>query len=301
MRWNITVFVASFWFACVSIGVTPVSSIAAEADWFPEIPERPVVLVLDVALDEENGRNAQATLSIPLSESFTSNLSLGHSSIDLQPESLEFAYGSGGLTYQYKGFGIGVDIGVWGDSSVLDTVDYTGRIFYQWEKWQADLSVTYRDIDFSFQLRSPVTDRIVSRAGNLTATAVGGGLVFYPDDHWSFYVNGADHNYNANLRILNFAFALRLLSLQSLTLSSSFPQWYWAAGVNYSTGSRRINLEYTSNQSVFDRLETESVSGALQVPLGGSGDYYLDLRIGSQQTDPFSSVAFGVVSILMFW
>jgi len=292
---------------------------AADEDWFPEIPDPPIVLVIDGAFDDAGGRDYQAALDLPFLGGYTASLMLGRAHIDLQSDSLDFVYGSAGIRYQYKGLGAGIEVGVWGDSDLLDTRDYTGRISYQWERWRVDLKAVYRAIDFGINnLRSPITDQLISFSAKITDRAWGGGLAFYPTRHWGFYLDGEQHHYDAALRSQQFAQALRRLSLTGLdarrlttvlrrqavsTLeeSSGFPRWSWSGGVDYAFSDSRVNIEYSVTQSVFDRQRSNSLSAAYQFPLGRSQSYYLDLRLGREEPNLFPGSLFGGVSLLMFF
>ena len=55
------------------------------------------------------------------------------------------------------------------------------------------------------------------------------------------------------------------------------------------------------DQSIFDELRSDTISGSYQFPLGPTGDYFLELRLGHQDTDDLPSLWFGVLSFYWFF
>ena len=126
-------------------------------------------------------------------------------------------------------------------------------------------------------------------------------MYLYPTERWSLYFTGEDHRYDGDLERLDQDLAERLLGLRSLTLSSSFPEWFWRAGLDFGFGLQNLNLEYAVDQSIFDELRSNTISGSYQFPLGPAGDYYLELRLGNQDTDDLPSLWFGILSFYWFF
>lgn len=273
----------------------------------PEAAERLNALSLSAYLDEDDTWSTEVMADVPVGQRLRIFGSVGYSALNLGSaplsganRDLEFAYGTAGLGYEKGRFSSDLSFGVWGDDEVVATRDLRASAGYDTARGGIRLTGVYRDLDFTVRRFVPDVG-VVTEARSTEATGVGLELRVSPTGTWRIYAGGETSDYDDQLEQLLGRIPLQLLAQRQLTLSSTFPDWAWRAGTDVFLGMHRVNLEYAADKSIFGGLESTATSVAWQFPLGASGSWALDLRIGRADADLSAATAYGLASLSLVY
>lgn len=273
----------------------------------PEPAERFDVFRLSAYLDDDDTWSTEVGLDVAVGASLRTFGTLGYSALNLGPapfsgaeQDVDFAYGTAGIGYERGGFSTDLSLGLWGDEEVVATRDLRAGAGYDTALGGIRLTGVYRDLDFTVRRLVPDTG-LVTEDRSTDATGVGLELRLSPASAWRIYAGGETSDYEDRLEQLLARIPAQLLAQRQLTLSSTFPEWAWRAGTDVFIGLHRVNLEYNADKSIFGGLESSATSLAWQFPLGASGAWALDLRVGRAEADFSEAATFGLASLTLLY
>lgn len=273
----------------------------------PESGERFDVLRLSAYLDEDDTWSTEVGLDLAVGTRFRTFGTVGYSTLNFGPapvtgadQDVDFAYGTAGVGYEQGGFSTDLSLGLWGDDKIVATRDLRAGAGYDTARGGVRLTGVYRDLDFT--VRRLVPDQgLVTDERSTNATGVGLELHVSPASAWRIYAGGETSDYDDQLEQRLATTPARLLAQRQLTLASTFPEWAWRAGTDVFVGLHRLNLEYNADKSIFGGLESSATSIAWQFPLGSSGAWALDLRVGRADADDSTATTFGLASLALLY
>ncbi len=273
----------------------------------PEPAERFNVLRLSAYADEDDTWSTEVALDVPIGTSLRTFGTVGYSTLNLGPalvtgsdRDVDFAYGTAGIGYERGSFSTDLSLGLWGDEEVVATRDLRAGAAYDNTLVGIRLTGIYRDLDLTVRRLVPDTG-LVTEERSTNATGVGLELRLSPASAWRIYAGGETSDYEDRLEQLLARVPARLLAQRQLTLSSTFPEWTWRAGTDLFVGLHRLNLEYGADKSIFGGLESSATSLAWQFPLGATGAWALDLRVGRADADFSETATFGLASLTLLY
>lgn len=289
---------------CLAAGMLAAAGATAAG---PEPAERFDILRLSAYLDDDDTWSTEVGLDVAVGASLRTFGTLGYSALNLGPapvtgadQDLDFAYGTAGIGYERGGFSTDLSLGLWGDDEVVATRDLRAGAGYDTALGGIRLTGVYRDLDFTVRRLVPDTG-LVTEDRSTNATGVGLELRLSPASAWRIYAGGETSDYEDRLEQLLARIPAQLLAQRQLTLSSTFPEWAWRAGTDVFIGLHRVNLEYNADKSIFGGLESSATSIAWQFPLGASGAWALDLRVGRAEADFSEAATFGLASLTLLY
>lgn len=290
--------------ACLAAGVVAAAGVNGAE---PEPPERFSILSLSAYLDDEDTWSADIGLDLAVGDHLRTFGTVGYSTLNLGPvlatgtdREVDFAYGTVGVGYGRGGFSTDLSLGVWGDEEVVATRDLRAGAGYDTALGGIRVTGVYRDLDATVRRLVPDAG-LVTEKRSTDATGVGLELRLSPASAWRIYAGGETSDYEDRLEQLLGRIPVQLLAQRQLTLSSTFPEWAWRAGADLFLGAHRVNLEYTADKSIFGGLESHATSVAWQFPLGATGAWALDLRVGRADADLSEAATFGLASLSLLY
>lgn len=273
----------------------------------PEPPEEVSIVSLSAYLDEDDSWSTDVGMDLPVGDHLRAFGTLGYSTLDLgrtlasgTDRDVDFAYGTVGVAFGQGGFSADLSLGMWGDEEVVATRDLRAGAGYDTALGGVRLTGVYRDLDLTVRRLVPGTG-VVTEDRSTDAAGVGLELRLSPSSAWRVYTGGETSDYEDPLERLLGRIPAELLAQRQLTLSSTFPEWAWRAGADLFLGAHRINLEYSADKSIFGGLESDATSIAWQFPLGASGAWALDLRVGRADADFSATTTFGIASLSLLY
>lgn len=297
--------VVGAWLAAGVLSAALAAAAATAAE--PEPADRFDVYRLSAYLDDDDNWSTEAGLDVAVGARLRTFGTLGYSTLNLGPtlvtgedQDVDFAYGTAGIGYEQGGFSTDLSLGLWGDEDVVATRDLRAGVAYDTALAGIRLTGIHRDLDFTVRRLVPDTGVVVEERST-SATGVGLELRLSPASAWRIYAGGETSDYEDRLERLLARIPAQLLAQRQLTLSSTFPEWAWRAGTDVFVGLHRLNLEYNADKSIFGGLESSATSIAWQFPLGASGAWALDLRVGRADADFSQAATFGLASLTLLY
>ncbi len=293
LTWPVAVFLVAFFLAPAIVGAAPPREEIEEEDGATPTASQPATkqaptfrLTILGAASDARDRDLRLILNYRRSPRLLWNFTLGRAQIGTTPE-FKFTHGNAGLRYGGPETSFFVNLGVWGDESVIRSRDFDTGVILKKNIWQWTLGWRYRQIDSD-------VGRLVPGEFSGDGSAQGRGLFsrlsVQATPGFSAYLSAADNQYAAASEELEELFAARLIDSRSVTLISQFPVWNYSVGVNLSRGREKFNVDYTVVQTIFQALRPEIFSAAVTVPTGSTSA--LSFRAGQRNTPGFSKVYF---------
>ena len=189
-----------------------------------------------------------------------------HVDLNSGNDRLRFEGGGVGGTWQPSRFGVSFSFDIWGDITILRNRDFNGALIFQGDKWDWDIRLQHRIIDSKVELTLP--DGREFSDSNQTYSDSWGATVYYkPTPSWSFYAGGNDYDYENSLDAVNQAFALSLLTIQSVVLAAQYTEWNAHFGTDYRFGPRQLGFRYAVDQPIFRVLKARTYTASFSFPI----------------------------------
>ncbi len=270
--------------ACVFVGHEAVAQ-----ETLDEI-SNPWVLGVSTQFDDTNSQSLLATFDWGVNSSNWLGFAWGESRspgtrADLEAEAL-----SARLDHRFGVVGFTVEAERWGDSSALESSDYSGSVYFRTERFRLALEQERRDIEIHFTLPG-LADRPLRRTANADADGTSLSLQYWPTERLQLYALARRYDYSRNLAVVPRIDALNLLSTSALTLANSLVDEESLFGFQLVLGQRLLDVGYGHDRSAVDRSELESINFSFLLPVSRRADLQID--VGRSNSDVFGAGLYG--------
>ena len=257
----------------------------------------PTTLVTRWTRDQKDNETYVVLVNQPFSKTVSGSFRAGHVDLNEPGDRFRFELGGVGATWQPSRFAFSFSFDIWGDIDVIRNRDFNGAVLYQGDKWDWDVRLQHRIIDFKLDLTLP--DGTTISGGDQTYSDTWGATVYYkPTPNWSFYAGGNDYDYETNLETINLAFELGLLTLDSVMLAAQYSMWNVSFGADYRFGPRQLGIRYTVDQPIFGPLKARTYAFNFAFPI--TKRFRFDGQLGLRDTidGPADNNFYGIASLI---
>ncbi len=243
--------------------------------------------VIGVGVETDSDGAVAGTLSggIGLTENTWLSSAFAKTTVDL-PRGIEIdtIYADIEVDHWFKPLGIRATVAYWGDSDILDSVDYRASLY--WRNDKVTISGNYEYRDFTFDIFRDTV--FAGRDFKFHADGLGlsGRLKLGEKVDLSFA--GIDYDYNVNLRIAENRPILDYLSVSRLSLINSLIDYRARVGLGIDVGKRRWSLDLATWKGELDGRKTKSATLRFITPLGDRSD--IDFGLGVDDAEGYGSV-----------
>ncbi len=213
--------------------------------------------------------------------------SLAKSKLDLpRRQTLETLYGDLGLDHWFDPVGVRLGVAYWGDSDLLDSVDWRGSLY--WRGDNAMISADYEFRDFNFEL--PAFDAFPGRSARFDAQGIGLSGRINLSEKASLNLYGMDYTYSVDLSTDRNQAILQLLSFSRLSLINSLVDYSAGAALGVDAGLQRWLFELSTWKGEVDGSVTNSATIRLMTPMGEKSD--IEFGLGVDNSELYGTVTF---------
>ena len=244
-----------------------------------------------VESDTEDSLALSAFAQYGWSEDTWLSLAAGTTTSEGSLDDLRTRYGSAGMDHWFKPVGVRLDIGYWGNSDVLDSIDLGGSVYWKNDGFSISANYEHRNIDLILEFGEIIERREVGVTGD------GFGLALRKDigDRTNVYLRGMNYSYSRNPALLRTLLRFDFIVFSSLSLANSLVDDRISGGISVDFGLRSLDLDLTSEKSALDSLRVNSISTGLVFPVATRSD--LELRLGYSDTEDQG----GATLLSAFW
>jgi hypothetical protein len=252
--------------------------------------------IVAIGAEVDNADASAGSLSgeLAVTEKTWLSAALAKNTVDLpRGISLDTVYGDLGVDHWFDPIGIRATVAYWGDSDILDSVDYRGSLY--WRNDKVTLSAEYEYRDFSFDVF-----RDTLRPGQdfkFTADGVGLSARFELSESVDLSLSGIDYEYDVNLRLDANRPILDYLSVSRLSLINSLIDYRARVGLGVDAGDQRWSLDVATWKGEVDGRKTNSATLRFLTPLGKKGD--VEFGLGVDRSRDFETVT--VFSVFFYF
>ena len=197
------------------------------------------------------------------------------------------------LDHYFDPIGIRAGVAYWGDSEVLDSVDWRGSVY--WKNDRLNVAATYERRDFEFII--PETRLFDRRIVPFDADGIGLSVGFDLTSTIDVYFSGMDYDYSVDLRLDDRRELLQLLTVSRLSLINSLVDFRASAALGFDLGDQRMTLEYARWRGEVDGGDTHSATLRWLAPLGSRAD--IEFGLGYDDSELYGDVT--VMSVYLFF
>ncbi|NCF15664.1 MAG: hypothetical protein GWP62_10175 [Gammaproteobacteria bacterium] len=252
------------------------------------------ILGFGIEGDSADGLAVSAIGDLALTETTWLTGSIGKSKLDLpRRQTLETLFADLGLDHWFKPVGIRVGAAYWGDSDLLDSVDWRGSLY--WRGDSAIISVDYEYRDFTFEL--PRLGDFPGRTATFDAHGIGLSGRFPVSESVSLGFYGIDYEYSVDLTTDRNQAILQLLSFSRLSLINSLVDYSAGASFGVDAGRQRWLFDLATWKGEVDGSVTNSATIRLMTPLGDKSD--IEFGLGVDNSELYGTVTF--LSVYLFF
>jgi hypothetical protein len=252
------------------------------------------IVGIGVEADSEDAMAASLSGELGLAENTWLSGAVAKSSFDLpRGISIDTIYGDVGIDHWFDPVGARVTVAYWGDSDILDSLDYRGSLYWRNDKVSIAGDFEYRDFSFNIfrgDLRPDQDVRFHANGAGLTAR-------FELNDAVDLSLSALDYDYNVNLRIDANRPILEFLSVSRLSLINSLIDYRARIGLGIDVGKQRWSLDLATWKGEVDGRKTRSATLRFVTPLGEKSD--IDIGLGVDDSDGYGSAT--ILSIYVYF
>lgn len=219
---------------------------------------------------------------------------LAHSKVDVPfRRDLDTWSADVSLDHHFDPIGIRAGVAYWGDSEVLDSVDWHGSVY--WRNHRLSIAAIGERRDFEFTI--PETRLFPSRNIPFDADGFGLSVGFNLTSSVDVYVSGIDYEYSVDLRLDDRRQLVQLLTASRLSLINSLVDFRASAALGFGFGDHRMTLEFATWRGEVDGGDTRSATLRWLAPLGNRAD--IEFGLGYDDSDLYGDVT--VMSLYLFF
>ena len=245
--------------------------------------------------DSEGGLAASVIADVGLTEKTWLSGSLAKSQFDLpRRQSLETWYVDFGLDHWFEPVGIRGGVAYWGDSDILDSLDWRGSLY--WRGDRNTISVDYEYRDFEFEL--PAIGEFPGRKVSFDAHGIGLSGHVGLSERVGLNFHGINYDYGIDLGIDRNRPILQLLSFSRLGLINSLVDYRVGLALGIDAGMQRWLVDFARWKGEVDGGVTHSASIRLLTPIGRKSD--IEFGLGLDNSDLYGTVTFLSVFVYFY-
>jgi len=243
------------------------------------------IIGVGAEVDNADARAGSLSGELGVTENTWLSAAIAQNSVDLpRGISLDTVYGDLGVDHWFDPLGVRVTVAYWGDSDVLDSVDYRGSLY--WRNDKVTLSGIYEYRDFSFDVfRDSLAPGQDAKFG---ADGLGLSARFELSESVDLSLSGINYEYDVNLRLDANRPILDYISVSRLSLINSLIDYRARIGVGIDAGDQRWSFDIATWKGEVDGRETNSATLRLLTPLGKRGD--VEFGLGVDRSREFETV-----------
>jgi len=253
------------------------------------------ILGFGIEGDSAEGLAVSAFGDVALTSNTWLTGSLAKSWLDLpRRQTVETLYAGLGLDHWFDPVGIRVGAAYWGDSDLLDSVDWRGSLY--WRGDSATISVDYEFRDFTFEL--PSFDVFPGRTAEFDAQGIGLSGRFDLSGNVGLGYYGISYEYSVDLSTDRNQAILELLSFSRLSLINSLVDYSAGAALGVDVGLQRWLFEFATWKGEVDGSVTNSATIRLMTPMGDKSD--VEFGLGVDNSELYGTVTFLSVHLYFY-
>lgn len=244
--------------------------------------------------DSADGQGIGVLGSIGVADETWVSFGAAKSAVDLgDNRDLETAYADIGLDHFFDPIGVNVGVAYWGDSDVLESIDYRASGYFRNESLLLSLDYEYRDFDLTI----PRTDFFPGRDVVFDADGLGLTARLQLNDDISLRLRGIKYDYSIDFRPADSVNAARLLSVSRLSLINSLVDHRAGLSLSINQGRNNWNLDVSTWESIFTESRTMSYTVRFLMPSSVETD--IEFGLGYDDSELYGDVTF--VSVYLFF
>ena len=237
--------------------------------------------------DTAEGLAASVIGSVALQENTWLTAAIARNKVDLpRRQTIDTWYGDIGLDHWFDPIGVRLGVAYWGDSDILDSIDWRGSVY--WRNDKVTIAADYEFRDFSFVL--PAVGAFPGREFDFDAHGIGLSTRFELSDKTSLNLRGMAYDYSDNLGLDRNRGILELLSFSRLSLINSLVDYHVSGGLALDVGTRRWEFELSNRRGEVDGSVTNSATIRLMTPMGEKSD--VEFGLGVDNSELYGTVTF---------
>ena len=243
--------------------------------------------IIGIGAEVDNADASAGSLSgeLAITENTWLSAALAKNTVDLpRGISLDTVYGDLGVDHWFDPVGIRATVAYWGDSDVLDSVDYRGSLY--WRNDKVSLSGEYEYRDFSFDVFRDTL--LPGQDFKFSADGLGLSARFELSESVDLSLSGINYSYDVDLRLDANRPILDYLSVSRLSLINSLIDYRARVGLGVDAGDQRWSLDVATWKGEVDGRKTNSVTLRFLTPLGKKGD--VEFGLGVDKSRDFETV-----------
>lgn len=243
--------------------------------------------VVGAGLDADNEDALAATLSAELGLAKETWLStaIAKSRVDLpRGTRIDTLYADIGLDHWFKPVGIRAGVAYWGDSDVLDSIDYNASVYWRSDKFSLSGLYEYRELTFDV-FRDTL---LPGQDFEFHADGVGLAARFELSPNVDFSFSGMRYDYDVNLKRAANRPIVDFLSVSRLSLLNSLTDYQARISLGVDAGDNRWTIDFAKSKGEVDARETDSVTLRFLTPMGKASD--IEFGLGVDRAEDFGTV-----------
>ena len=197
------------------------------------------------------------------------------------------------LDHHFDPVGVRAGVAYWGDSEVLDSVDWHGSLYWRRNGFSIAAVGERRDFEFIIPATRLFDRRVVPFDANGLGLSIGFDLTSTVD----VYISGMDYDYSVDLRLDDRRELLQLLTVSRLSLINSLVDFRASAALGFDLGDQRVTLEFARWRGEVDGGDTSSATLRWLAPLGSRSD--IEFGLGYDDSELYGDVT--VMSLYLFF
>jgi hypothetical protein len=194
----------------------------------------------------------------------------------------------------FEHLGVRLAVAYWGDSDVLDSVDFRSSIYLKYPRFSLSADVERRNYDLVI---GPPLLRD-SRTAGFSADGVGFAGRLQTGERVSVYAGGMWYDYSRHASLRPRIDELRFLSLSRLILGNGLVDRKSHAGIEVEFGPRILDFSYANwHSTAAQGGNIDSFGVGFLTPLGASSD--IEFRLSRDESDAFGNST--VLSVFLYF
>ena len=241
--------------------------------------------------DEHDAHSLYANSYVGVGSRTWLTFAAGKSSAPIESTDIEASTILLGVDHRFDKVGFTLEAEQWGDSGELETMDFSGSVYFDRERWRIGFGYQHRNIEIPFTVTGPL-GRTFTRTVDLGADGLSFDANVSLAERWRLYFGLDQFDYERDLAVLPRIAALNFLSASTLTLANSFLDHDRFIAVERDVGQAMLlSLRLAKDRSAIDDAELETIEGAVLFPIGRRVD--LEVNLGHGGSDFFESGYYG--------
>ncbi len=248
-----------------------------------------------VELDSDDALATSVFAELGIGENTWLSGTLAYSSLDLpRAGDSDTLYADIAIDHWFDPVGLQASVAYWGDSEVLDSVDWQGSLYWRNDKVRLSADYEYRDFTFDVFRDTALPGQDVEFSANGIGLSARVGI----GESVSLRLSGMDYDYSVNLGRAANQPIRDFLSVSRLSMINSLIDYRAGIGLGLDVGERHWSLDYATWKAEVDGSKVDSTTLRFLTPLSSRSD--IEFGIGIDDSDVYGSVTLFSVSIYFY-